>query len=292
MAGCVLVLTPLFKGHDELLSYVMIPHIENIDHLFAVSWYQKDISLDQNAYYRQNKWLDTYSWVIKGMSWAVDEMKEELREIVNLPYSKTVYNDPALPPISRNGEEWTSYIRQYGDKEMQYLWYLFVRQRLESFVPLIEVLLSNIAQKNIFVRREKELPIMSQQDKENIKKILIPYDIITIYKNTLIKEYHLVKFYTVDEILRFMKEDNIRIPHFFYSPEHTKYALGRYFNYAIHDSTHQDMIASNLSKHYWRDYLGYNFIWRYLLDGMMPGVNFYSRLWRLENQRQNLLENM
>ena len=279
----------IVTGHTEVTTFFTSHHSINLDKDFVISGYQENIPDQQNGYYRQNQWLTENSWLL--LSWAkVDNNKliQDLSGIVNLTYSKTKYKDPLFPIEARKGSDWTSYILQQKDPQLAVVWYKFVRQRMGSFVNIMELLIEEVLQKQMFDFWKQELPTMPISEKLQLLSVLTPYDTTGIYDGAVVREYYFVVYYIVDVFA----DNNAKLPIFLLDEEETKSLAWKYFNSVRHwfDISPDDP-SFGIS---WKEnYLGYNMVGIRWLQALIPRLTGISnRLVTLEQQRQSLVQDI
>jgi len=147
-----------------------------------------------------------------------NKLISELSGIVHLSYSKTKYKDPLLPMEARKGKERTRYILNQRDPQLDILWYQFVRQRMESFVPLIELLICDVLQTDLFDARTQNLTTMPTSEKIQLLSILKPYNTTDIFDETIVREYHFTVYYTSD----LPANNGLKLPKFLLDKAQTK----------------------------------------------------------------------
>ena len=285
----ILVSIIIVTGHTEVKTFFVPHHSINLEKDFVLSGYQENIPDQQNGYYRQNQWLIVNSWLL--LSWAkIDNHKilQDLSGIVNLSYSKTRYKDPLFPIEARKGNDWTNYILQQKDPQLTIVWYKFVRQRMESFINTMELYIDIALHKQMFDFWKQESPIMSTSEKLQLLSALTPYNGTGVYDETIVKEYHTIKYYAID----IFADNNAKFPRFILDQEDTKYLAWKYFNRVrMDDNILPDDPFIWIS---WKEgYLGYNMVGIRALQALVPRLTGISnRLVTLEQQRQSLVQDI
>ena len=285
MLVSILILT----WHTEVTTFFTSHHSINLEKDFVISGYQENIPDQQNGYYRQNQWLIENSWLL--LSWAkVDTKKviQDLSGIVNLTYSKTKYKDPLFPLESRKGKAWNNYVLNQKDPQLAVVWYKFVCQRMGSFINTMELYIDITLYKQMFDSWKQELPSMPTSEKIQLLSALTPYDTTWIYDQTLVKEYHIIKYYAID----IFATSNAKFPNFLLDEAETKYLAWKYFNSVRNwDDFPPDDSSFGIS---WKeDYLGYNIVGVRALHALIPRLTGISnKLMILEQQRQSLVQDI